>query len=262
MSLTYREAFMNGIDIFADASITERTIMFQNGERDKYRVACAGTAWARRDEDYRGNMIPTIIDEHYIIYHDCTNNAAELLAILEAVRMGHHAMMCSDKKTHINIISDSRISIQGLRDWIFNWIMNTNNGVMYGSSGPVQNQRLILQIVYEIIQNGDFVRFYHIRGHQKTKNVFVFVQSFLKENGFAVEGVDPRFPEYLIRSNDRVDTLSRDMLKEPNMKATEPLYLRESLIAKKQGYIEPILDMTDFIMNLDIDKYKYLIGRK
>ena len=261
MSLTYREAFMNGIDIFTDASITERSIVFQNGQRDKYWVACTGTAWIRRDEDYRGNLIPTIIDERYSIYHDCTNNAAELLAILEAVRLGHHAIKCSNNKSHINIISDSRISIQGLRDWIFNWVRRINGGIMYGSSGPVQNQRIILQIVYEIIQNGDFIRFYHMRGHQKINDVSTFTKSFLNENGFPIQNIDPRFPEYLIRSNDRVDTLSRNMLNEKNMKSTEPLYLRESLLAKKQYTMEPIINMEDFIYNLDMDKYKYLIGR-
>lgn len=261
MSLTYREAFMNGIDIFTDASITERSILFQNGQRDKYWVACTGTAWIRRDEDYRGNLIPTVIDEYYRIYHDCTNNAAELLAILEAVRLGHHAMKCSNNKSHINIISDSRISIQGLRDWIFNWARRVNGGIMYGSSGPVQNQRIILQIVYEIIQNEDFIRFYHIRGHQKVNNVSTFTKSFSNENGFPIQNIDPRFPEYLIRSNDRVDTLSRNMLNEENMKSTEPLYLRESLLIKKQYPMEPIMNMEDFIYNLDMNKYKYLIGR-
>ena len=261
MSLTYREAFMNGIDIFTDASITERSIVFQNGKRDKYWVACTGTAWIRRDEDYRGNLIPTVIDERYSIYHDCTNNAAELLAILEAVRLGHHAIKCSDNKSHINIISDSRISIQGLRDWIFNWARRVNGGIMYGSSGPVQNQRIILQIVYEIIQNEDFIRFYHIRGHQKVNNVSTFTKSFSNENGFPIQNIDPRFPEYLIRSNDRVDTLSRNMLNEENMKSTEPLYLRESLLIKKQYPMEPIMNMEDFIYNLDMNKYKYLIGR-
>lgn len=261
MSLTYREAFINGIDIFTDASITERSIVFQNGQRDKYWVACTGTAWIRRDEDYRGKLIPTVIDERYSIYHDCTNNAAELLAVLEAVRLGHHAIKCSDNKSHINIISDSRISIQGLRDWIFNWVCHVNGGIMYGSSGPVQNQRIILQIVYEIIQNGDFIRFYHIRGHQKVNNVSTFTKSFSNENGFPIQNIDPRFPEYLIRSNYRVDTLSRDMLNEENMKSTEPLYLRESLLIKKQYPMEPIINMEDFIYNLDMDKYKYLIGR-
>lgn len=261
MSLIYREAFMNGIDIFTDASITERSIVFQNGQRDKYWVACIGTAWIKRDEDYRGNLIPTVIDERYSIYHDCTNNAAELLAILEAVRLGHHAIKCSDNKSHINIISDSRISIQGLRDWIFNWVCHVNGGIMYGSSGPVQNQRIILQIVYEIIQNGDFIRFYHIRGHQKINNVSTFTKSFSNENGFPIQNIDPRFPEYLIRSNDRVDTLSRNMLNEENMKSTEPLYLRESLLAKKRYMMELIMNMEDFIYNLDMNKYKYLIGR-
>ena len=51
------------------------------------------------------------------------------------------------------------------------------------------------------------------------------------------------------------------MLNEENMKSTEPLYLRESLLAKKQYTMEPIMNMEDFIYNLDMDKYKYLIGR-
>ena len=132
---------------------------------------------------------------------------------------------------------------------------------MYGSSGPVLNQRLILQIVYEIIQNGDFIRFYHIRGHQKSKPN-ILIESFSKENGFEVTDIDPRLPGYLIQCNDRVDTLSRDMLKEDIMKSIEPVYLRESLLIKKQGYIRPILDTTDFIQSLDIEKYKYLIGKR
>ena len=132
---------------------------------------------------------------------------------------------------------------------------------MYGSSGPVQNQRLILQIVYEIITNNDFIRFYHIRGHQKSKPNVV-IESFSKENSFKITDIDPRLPNYLIQCNDRVDMFSRDMLKEDIMKSTEPKYLKESLLMKQQGYIQPILDMTDFINYLDIEKYKYLIGKR
>lgn len=259
MSLLYKEAFAYGLDAFADTSITKRKIVLPNGERFEYYVSCTGTAFIRRDEDYRGNMIPTVLDEKYIVYHNYTNNMGELQAILNAVRYGHY-LLKFNKATHLNIISDSKISIFGLRDWIFNWVNNIHNGIMYGSSGPVQNQRLILQIVYEIITNNDFIRFYHIRGHQKSKPNVV-IESFSKENGFKITDIDPRLPNYLIQCNDRVDTLSRDMLNEKNMKSTEPLYLRESLLAKKQYTMEPIMNMEDFIYNLDMDKYKYLIGR-
>lgn len=260
MSLLYKEAFAYGLDAFADASITKRKIVLPNGERSEYYVSCTGTAFIRRDEDYRGNMIPTVLDEKYIVYHDYTNNMGELQAILNAVRYGHY-LLKFNKATHLNIISDSKISIFGLRDWIFNWINNTHNGIMYGSSGPVQNQRLILQIVYEIITNNDFIRFYHIRGHQKSKPNVV-IESFSKENGFKITDIDPRLPNYLIQCNDRVDMFSRDMLKEDIMESTEPKYLKESLLMKQQGYIQPILDMTDFISYLDIEKYKYLIGKR
>lgn len=260
MSLLYKESFTYGLDAFVDASITTRKIVLPNGEKYSYYVSCAGTAFVQRDEDYRGNIIPTVLQENYSIYHDCTNNMGELLSILNAVRLGHDILKFN-KATHLNIISDSKISIFGLRDWIFNWIANSSGGILYGSSGPVLNQRLILQIVYEIIMNGDFIRFYHVRGHKKT-NPALFIDSFSKENGFEVTDIDSRLPNYLIQCNDRVDIFSKDMLKECNMKSTEPMYLKESLLAKKQGYIHPILDMTDFVNNLDMDKYKYLIGKE
>lgn len=259
MSLLYKEAFAYGLDAFADASITKRKIVLPNGERFEYYVSCAGTVFVERAEDYRGNIVPIVLGENYTVYHDCTNNMGELLAILNAVRYGHD-LLKFNKATHLNIISDSKISIFGLRDWIFNWVKNSHNGIMYGSSGPVLNQRLILQIIYEIIINNDFIRFYHIRGHQKSKPN-VLIESFSKENGFEVTDIDPRLPGYLIQCNDRVDIFSRDMLKEDIMKSTEPKYLRDALLVKKQGYIKPIIDMEDFINNLDIDKYRYLIGR-
>ena len=68
MSLLYKEAFAYGLDAFADASITKRKIVLPNGERFEYYVSCAGTAFVRRDEDYRGNMVPTVLDEKYIVY--------------------------------------------------------------------------------------------------------------------------------------------------------------------------------------------------
>lgn len=260
MSLLYKEAFAYGLDVFADASITTRKVILPNGERCAYYVSCAGTAIIQRDEDYRGNIVPIVLQENYSIYHDCTNNMGELLSILNAIRLGHNILKFN-KSTHLNIISDSKISIFGLRDWIFNWINKSHGGILYGSSGPVLNQRLILQIIYEIIMNGDFIRFYHVRGHQKTKSD-IFIDSFSRENGFKVTDIDPRLPNYLIQCNDRVDVFSRDMLKEDNMKSTEPIYLKESLLVKKQGYIHPIIDMTDFVNNLDMDRYKYLIGKE
>lgn len=256
MSLLYKEAFTYGLDIFADASITKREIVLPNGERSNYYVSCAGTAAIRR-ENNNDSIIPITLNENYTIYHDCTNNMGELLAILNAVRLGHNLLSLTGA-THINIISDSKISIFGLKDWIFNWIFNIKDGIMYGSSGPVLNQRIIIQIIYEIIQNNDMIRFYHIRGHQKSSNVPIFMQSFFKENGFTI---DNKLANYLIKCNDRVDTMSREQLTEENILATEPMYLKESILAKIQYELKPVFNMENLLMNLDINKYKYLIGR-
>ena len=263
MSLIYREAFMNnnGIDIFTDASIVQNYIDIKDGDSIPYYVACSGAILSSRIEDEYKNIIPKIEYEEYNIHHDCTNNAAELLSILLAVRIGHRYIQYMNNKTHINIISDSKISIYGLRDWIFNWIHHIKDGIMYGSSGPVLNQRIIIQIIYEIIQNNDMVRFYHIRGHQNSTNTDKFIQSFSKENGFDIHSIDPRLIDYMIKCNDRVDTMSRNKLTKENILATEPMYLKEALMTKRTSEVHPILNMESLLMYLDINKYKYLIGR-
>ena len=258
MSLLYKEAFNYGLDVFADASITKRKIVLPNGEQSEYYVSCTGVLATKRNKDDNGNILPIILNENYTIYHNCTNNMGELLAILNAIRLGHTLLNLTGVQTHLNIISDSRISIFGLRDWIFNWIFNIKDGIMYGSSGPVLNQRIIIQIIYEIIQNNDMIRFYHIRGHQKSNNTSAFTQSFSKENGFSI---DNKLVNYLIKCNDRVDTISRNTLTDENIIATEPMYLRESILTKNQYELTNIFDMENLLMNLDIDKYKYLIGR-
>ena len=65
MSLLYKEAFAYGLDAFADASITKRKIVLPNGERSEYYVSCTGTAFIRRDKDYRKKPLSNRIKRMY-----------------------------------------------------------------------------------------------------------------------------------------------------------------------------------------------------
>ena len=119
----------NTLNIFTDASIK------QVGQET---VGCAG-AFCVAGKDR------TIINQTNRILRYATNNSSEITAVKLGIDL---AIDYRNDFDTINLFSDSKICIYGLREWIFNWIDNMSNGVLYNSSNTeVANQEMFKKII-------------------------------------------------------------------------------------------------------------------
>lgn len=206
---------MKGMNIFTDASII--TSSFEE------TIGCAGAIC------YEDNNI-----FKYEIVRDSTNNISELTAIKLAVLLAIENRYNFDR---FNIYADSQYAIFGLTKWLNGWINNTENGILYNSSGmPVKNQEIFLSIIKLIIKNKIPINFYHVKGHVNINN-FVSVNNatnvFKKSNNVNVS----RNEIYnMTKMNNLVDKNTRNLLKEKCINE------RENIV---RGVIQPILTKED-----------------
>lgn len=140
------------LNIFTDASIS------QIG--DEY-IGCSGAVACT---GYFNNI--TIVDETFKINRDSTNNNSEIKAIYLGILL---AKKFKNQFKTINLFSDSKISIYGLREWISNWVESSTGDHLIGSTNkPVSNQSEILSCIYEILDNDININLYHQKGHCET----------------------------------------------------------------------------------------------
>jgi ribonuclease HI len=85
--------------------------------------------------------------------HPCTNQKAELYAILRAL---------PTQPQHLRIRTDSQYAIKSLTLWIITW---RHNGWRTSNGKPVENRALIEAIAEQMSRHGSVV-FEHVRGHQ------------------------------------------------------------------------------------------------
>ena len=158
----------NTLNIFSDASI----LQIKNGAKIDYYIGCPGiSVW------YMDNKI----GEYSEVYTKVTNNFSEIRAIFLAVWAARQYKIQYPTIKYINIFSDSKISICGLRDWMFGWIQKNNDGVLMSTSGVVKNQEHFIKIIKFICDNDLSLRFYHVRGHHDhntQKELIQFRNSF------------------------------------------------------------------------------------
>ena len=214
------------VNIFTDASITRYC---------QETIGCAG------NNIMVGNMI---VAQPMWIIRNTTNNNSEITAILMAVM---NALKYKD--THrINIFSDSKICVFGLKDWIYKWVRNvTPDGIMISSQGkPVANQDIILRIIYFILQHNLYVNLYHVNGHINPNNISQLEEAkktFMVSNNIRGD-IDLELIKKLETGNAIVDKITRDKL-------TESVY----------DEAEPGFSFIDYNPNLiDIREYSKLIG--
>lgn len=252
MSILDRRNFINNntLNIFTDASIIHRKIQTSYGEY-RYYIGSPGA------EFYIGDK--KVYSYHTIIPH-CTNNQSEITAIEYGINIGVQIAKKYDVE-NINIFSDSKICIFGIREWIFNWVKNMNDGVLYNTSGPVANQYHFISIIQSVLANGRRINFYHVRGHfnfNDYKSRRKFNMSFMKENNSNLY-LDEKLIDFFILSNDSVDKITRNSLKNipPELLYQWDLFGRSIC---KYNYFERIFNWNDSIASLDMRKYKSLIG--
>ena len=231
------------INIFTDASILQVT----NKNMSTHFIGALG---------YIAFLGNSIIHQYTEVRAKTTNNYCEIHAIRLAVEFANSIYDFNNPKT-INIFSDSKISIYGLREWIYKWIQTVDqNGTIYSTSGPVKNQEEFLATLYLILSKNLRINFYHVRGHHDhgTQKEFIkFRESFRRENHIT-EMVEDTLINYLILGNSMVDNLTRGQLS--NQDLITQAYISEMMYEKRLAAIQYGL----MASQLDMNKYQSLIG--
>lgn len=181
------------LNIFCDASIKKIG-------KHKYH-GCYGAIAVFMDQ---------ALDDSYRICTDTTNNESEIKAIRSGVSI---ALKHRYQFQTINIISDSQISIFGIRDRIFRW--NNVNGTICGYKQiPISNQSVFLEILDMITISGININFWHQKGHVSTRqrtSMDNAMHVFKSSNGIR-EDVDIGLIKYISFWNNKVDQSTRSLL--------------------------------------------------
>ena len=206
-----------------------------------------------------------------------TNNESEIyaiyLGILQAVKF---RSMMPNKIKQIYLFSDSKISLIGIREWIYKWVNNVKDGLMLSSSGkPVANQAIILRCIQLILENDLEVVLSHTDGHVNfsvKKELYNSVLSFRRMNHMTNSFINLTLYEMIARCNDIVDNVTRDtLLNKENVlevvsKKTADLFDADRLVHIN---VKPVPSFclknsafTTVYVPFDIEKYKRLTGGK
>lgn len=187
-------------DIFCDASVGPTL-----------KGCCSGALIERRNpvRNYPERIF------HYTIQPNGTNNSGEAAAV--AMGVGHAVLLNSFMKERgydpkFNIFSDSLISINGSREWLPNWVKNSDNlgNLRNYSGGIVANQEYFKYIFNSILVTDIDIHFFHQDGHV-LHNFEGINKSFRKQNG--VYPIDiGKTPASLCLSNDYVDKETRKLI--------------------------------------------------
>ena len=251
----------NTLVIFTDASIVKSA--------DGYNGCSGSVAFFENDDG-------TISEDISLVkLLDTTNNESEAYAIylglLQAINFRNKR---PDKIKNIYLFSDSKISLIGIREWIYKWVENVHGNVMMSSSGkPVANQGILLKCIQLILENDLEVVLSHTDGHVKfsvRKELYESLQNFRRMNHMVNSFINMDLYEMIARCNDIVDNVTRDTLLDKNdaievlSKKTADLFGTGRLvhIFTKQVLIFSLKNsaFTTVYAPFDIEKYKRLTG--
>lgn len=191
------------------------------------------------------------LDNRTGILRNTTNNETEIESVLLGLKLASDYIRRTNIPYHVNLFSDSKICIVGLREWMFNWIKCTYSGVLYNSSGsPVMNQETFKSCVSVILESNMNVSLYHQKGHVANSDASIqnAIKVFKELNG---DSVDSTFIKTVSYFNNFVDIFTKnDLKKRINNKEFDTL---------AKDVVAPfILDPA----GMDMNKYKYLISKK
>lgn len=213
------------LNIFTDASISK----LPNGS---YRSCPGLIAYVKPNRS---------CFSHIRVLENSTNNEGEIYAIFDAVQYA-----ALNKQYKINIFSDSLISVKGLKEWIYGWINNSRDKILYNASGqPVSNQYYFLAIISYILSENISLNLYHIHGHINSSNKYNLINTakqFIQINKLDYDTIDLNLIKTMVDANNRVDNMTRTTLESP------PMESRQIML-----YISP---------NIDLERYGQLINVK
>jgi ribonuclease HI len=177
-------------------------------------------------------------------FHDPgTNNFGESMAVLLGLVKTNKLLQKvakSDKKVFnkpINIIiyTDSYITCESCRTWIYDWLKKNHNGVLLNSTGKkVANQEVFKIIHKDFLTNNLFkIKFYHINSHiidNKFYNKYIdkFKEYFSKRH---YETIDLDIPDQLFTSKKFKD--ARKTYKAKNNESISNIELLRLLVYNK-----------------------------
>lgn len=227
------------LNIFTDASV-------KHNHDNTFTVGCPGFTI------FKGNQMILPVQSHFVM--DSTNNESEIMAILDAI----YYVVCNryilQGVDAINIFSDSKISVFGLREWYTGWIKRVRKGRMYNSSGKiVANQKYFLQIIAFITVLNIPVNIYHCNGHIDIWNkssVQKFMNTFRKEND----------------CNRLLSQIERDFIIDGNNLVDEMTGIVDDVdfmfidTNKRRRCLENVVDIEQMIQSINFDLYSSLIG--
>lgn len=199
---------------------------------------------------YHGDYL---IEQGFDILHNSTSQQGELHAML----LGVSASFKYNNFPHIRIFADNQNAVFSVREWIFNWVRETESGkAVLGDDGRINNQPYIMNIIYTIIANRMYLELYHIKGHvdiKKYNSVKESKELFMRSNPF-VGKVDDALIYQLAMGNNAVDEYSTVMLR---VHVDDPAYSITGMTpAVTIGYAP--FDMHNYITLVNKDGKHYL----
>ncbi len=139
-----------------------------------------------------------------------TNNFGEI----HAIRMGLQeakkviSALKTDKSIQVEVYTDSKLCIQSLTQWIWGWMKNRRDGVLYRINGEkVKNQEEILgafKLMKELKNKKATIRFFHVNSHKAKKNIEKDHKNFQKKNDCEIT-LD--FYKFIYAQNDLCDKM-------------------------------------------------------
>lgn len=162
-----------------------------------------------------GAICINTMEEQYVITPDSTNNRGELFAVYLGIKLAEKIMLeYPGRFSRINLYSDSKFSIYGLKTWMPNWLATQDaNGIIYGSNRePVKNQELFMMIITYLVTHNMVINFHHQKGHVNTNSSKALANAnrvFKDSNGFWLKPEDVFKISFY---NDIVDKNSRKQL--------------------------------------------------
>lgn len=225
----------DSITIFTDGSISKQ----HTGET----IGCAGAILVETNNGVCSDSIHTKIIRH------TTNNNTEIKSIKLGIGAALQYMINTNKNIPINLFSDSKICIYGLREWVYNWVKSNIDGVLHSSSGtPVSNQEVFKDIIMTIISNNLRINLFHQKGHvniNSDKSITNALRVFNESNMCKLNDIE--FMKTISKYNDLVDVVTKEKLFE---------YVNNNSIEYSN---QPKVPFIYDISVLDMSKYSRLI---
>ena len=226
--------FDKSINVFTDASVA-----YLNGKS----VSCPGYAIVYNNQ---------VTDASFRIINDSSNNYGEIYALYKGLEAAIRLACEKGYDYRINLISDSQLSVFGLRDWIFAWHKRMKNqSIMFSSAKrPITNQYLYKCIVKAIAGSGIPVYIYHQLGHisNTSEKRNLIVDHFKRINS---ETIDENVASKIIIYNNFVDRYTRNNL----------LSIIESPVFDAEKYKKEEEDNNVIVNKEDMVAYGMLINK-